>query len=178
VKLYSKTRKTGNRTAHELKYNVGLSQSRLEQKGTGPVQVRPSLKLIRPLYYVGFIALALTFGWINNPSASEESRPWWPLILPLLFLIGVLVLHLKQRFHVLTIGGGKLRSETGMLSKTTRTMDLAKIQDVRVDQTLVQRMLGTGSIYIETAGESGGLTMKNIDRPQTVADYILEVAGK
>jgi hypothetical protein len=37
-------------------------------------------------------------------------------------------------------------------------------------------MLGVGDISVETAGDSEPLRMKNIDRPQAVADYILESA--
>jgi hypothetical protein len=35
-----------------------------------------------------------------------------------------------------------------------------------------------GDISIETAGESSRLTMSGIDRPQVVADQILEAAHK
>jgi uncharacterized membrane protein YdbT with pleckstrin-like domain len=47
------------------------------------------------------------------------------------------------------------------------------VQDVRVDQSLGQRMLGVGDISIETSGETSRLTMENIDRPQTVADELI-----
>jgi uncharacterized membrane protein YdbT with pleckstrin-like domain len=143
---------------------------------SGPVTVRPSLRLVRPLYYVGFILLFVVAGLINND--REASGYYVLLIVPAIVLLWTVRLHLKQHFHLLTIGGGKLRYQTGMLSKTTRTMDLVKIQDVRVSQSLTQRILGVGSIYIETAGETGGLSMANIDQPQTVAEYILEIAGK
>jgi uncharacterized membrane protein YdbT with pleckstrin-like domain len=158
-----------------LQYNVGLGTPRTTANPSGPVMVRPSLRLVRPLYYAGFILLAIDAGLINN----RGDNAWYGLlVVPVGVLLLTIRLHLKQHFEVLTIGGGRLRYETGMLSKSTRTMDIAKIQDVRVDQSLIQRMLGTGSISIETAGETGGLTMANIDQPQTVADYILEAAGK
>ncbi len=157
-----------------LKYNDGLSQPKLSSNASGPVVVRPSLRLVRPFYYVSFLSAAILYGFINN----SESRQHWPLVLPALLLLWTVRQHILQHFHVMTIGGGKLRYETGMLSKSTRTMDVAKIQDVRVNQSLWQRMFGIGSIGIETAGETGGLTMANIDQPQTVADYILEAAGK
>ncbi len=159
-----------------VQYNDGLGNPKMAANTSGPVSVRPSLRLVRPLYYCGFILLAVLFGWINNK--APEDRQYWVLVVPALVLLWAVRAHAKQHFHLLTVGGGKLRYETGMLSKTTRTMDLTKIQDVRVQQTLWQRMLGIGNIAVETAGETGGLTMANIDQPQTVADYILEAAGK
>jgi uncharacterized membrane protein YdbT with pleckstrin-like domain len=66
-----------------------------------------------------------------------------------------------------------LRYEEGLLSKTTRNIQLSKIQDVRVDQSLGQRMLGVGDISIETSGESSRLEVDNIDSPQGVAEEII-----
>ena len=104
--------------------------------------------------------------------------PNWLVEPPLLLLAAIAYKHLLLRFKTLTIAGKKLRHETGMFSRTTRTMELAKVQDVVVNQTLTQRLLGVGSLTIQSAGESGTLTISNIDRPQAVADYILESARK
>src|SRR5579863_4727892 len=72
----------------------------------------------------------------------------------------------------------KLRYETGMLSKATRTIQLSKVQDVTVRQTLAQRMGGVGDLSIETAGESSRLTFPNIDGPQAVADQIIDASHR
>ncbi len=55
-------------------------------------------------------------------------------------------------------------------------MELAKVQDVRVDQTLGQRMLNIGDLSLETAGETSRIVMQSIDRPQEAADHILELS--
>ncbi len=72
-----------------------------------------------------------------------------------------------------SITGDKLRYDLGLLSKTTRNIQLSKVQDVRVDQSLGQRMLGVGDISIETSGEASRLTLRNIDDPHAVADEII-----
>ena len=74
----------------------------------------------------------------------------------------------------MTMVGDKLRYETGMLSKATRTIQLSKVQDVTVRQSLGQRIAGVGDLSIETAGESSRLTFPNIDGPQVIADRIIE----
>jgi len=38
---------------------------------------------------------------------------------------------------------------------------------------VLQRMFGIGNLSIETAGEASRLTIRNVDRPQEVADEIL-----
>jgi uncharacterized membrane protein YdbT with pleckstrin-like domain len=78
-----------------------------------------------------------------------------------------------QRFTKATIAGDKLRYEVGALAKTTRNISLPKVQDARVDQSVMQRMFGVGDLAIETAGEASRLTIRNVDQPQQVADEIL-----
>jgi putative membrane protein len=73
----------------------------------------------------------------------------------------------------LTVSSDKLRFETGFLAKSTRTIQLAKVQDVRVDQSLKQRVFGVGTLSIETAGEGSRLAVGDIDQPQALADEIM-----
>jgi uncharacterized membrane protein YdbT with pleckstrin-like domain len=74
-----------------------------------------------------------------------------------------------MRFH-----DDHLTVETGFLSRTRRTVDMAKIQDVTVRQTLGQRILGVGNLMLESAGESGAIAIANLDSPREIADQILE----
>ena len=129
---------------------------------------------MQPFYTVSFVLLALVF-WFNN---NREERMDWLFVLPLLAFLWTAVRDFTRRFTVMTIGGGKLRFSSGMLSRSTRTMELAKIQDVTVNQSLFQRMLNIGTLRIETAGESVGLIVEHVDRPQAVADFIMEASGK
>ncbi|MGE5646697.1 MAG: PH domain-containing protein [Acidobacteriota bacterium] len=76
----------------------------------------------------------------------------------------------------MTLTGDKLRYEAGVLTKTTRTIQVSKVQDVRVDQSLVQRLSATGDLSIETAGETSQLVVRDIDDPQAVADAITEAS--
>ncbi|MGH9721754.1 MAG: PH domain-containing protein [Bryobacteraceae bacterium] len=136
--------------------------------------IRPSLKLVK----AGYVAVLLVIGaafycWNLTPQEN-----WWPPALTALLLLWPASKHLVRRTTTITMQGDKLRYETGILSKTTRTIQLSKVQDVRVDRSLMQRILGLGNLTIETAGESSRLTIENIDDPQTGADMIMEKAGK
>lgn len=55
---------------------------------------------------------------------------------------------------------------------------MAKIQDVTVSQTPGQRLLGVGDLKLESAGESGSMGIRNVDRPRDLADAILAGANK
>jgi putative membrane protein len=147
-----------------------LSQSSAS-KSIEPVVVRPSIRLVRPFYSLSILLIVVVFAVVNN---TENTSYDWLFVIPAVLLVWTIVRHIKLRFTTLKLESGKLRYQTGMLSKSTRTLEIAKVQDVQVDQTLTQRLLGIGDIKIETAGESAPLHMRNIDNPQAVADYILE----
>jgi Bacterial PH domain len=53
---------------------------------------------------------------------------------------------------------------------------LTKIEDVRVDQSLSQRLLGIGNLSVQATGDASPLRMENIDNAHAVADQILTAA--
>ena len=97
---------------------------------------------------------------------------WW-LALPFLVLLWPAVRALRRRLTKTTIAGDRLRYETGVTTKSTRNIQLSKIQDVRVDQRLLQRIFNVGDLSIETAGEASRLTIHNVDDPQGLADELM-----
>lgn len=139
--------------------------------------IRPSLKMVRVGYTIVciiiFVCVLAAVNW-----KALESWPAWLLVLPFLLLAAPLRRQIQRSFIKLTILDDKLRYETGMLSKTTRNIQVAKIQDVVVDQSLWQRILNTGNLSIESAGESSRLTIADIDGPQQIAEKILAASAK
>lgn len=135
--------------------------------------VQPTKKWIRFQYTLVFILFCVAVGfWVNKFS----DQPAWLLIVPALLFLWPMAGHLRQHFTRITISGDKLHYESGMLSKTMRTIQITKVQDVRVNQSLGQRLMGIGNLSIETAGETSRLTIENIDQPRLVADQITDAA--
>ncbi len=152
-----------------------LSQRDLQPKGGQGFAVSPSAKLLKPFYWAAAIIAGLIFFYSNN-TGTDSLYPL--LILPAAIVIWTLMRQLQLRYTKLSVSGGKLRYETGMMSRSVRTMEVSKVQDVRVDQSFMDRLLNLGTIAIETAGEASGLTMAGVEDPQEVADSILEAARK
>ena len=133
------------------------------------IVVRPTMKFINARYAVVILLIvAGTVLWY-----MMHPDPMWVPAVFLCLLAWPLSHHIRRQATKVTISADKLRYEMGLLSKTTRTIQLAKIQDVRVDQSLMQRLNGVGSIAIETAGEASRLTLHDIDLPQAIADEIM-----
>ncbi|MEO8052679.1 MAG: PH domain-containing protein [Acidobacteriota bacterium] len=139
------------------------------------MQLTASAKTIKMGY---LLCLLVTIGIAVYLLAirNQDDRMWALLALPALGALYLIVRHIQRRLVKLTILEDRLRYQAGFLSKTTRTMELTKVQDVRVDQTVGQRMLNVGDLSLETAGETSRIVMPSVDRPHEAADRILELA--
>ena len=139
------------------------------------MQIRASIKIIK-IGYLGCLLAAIGIAVYLLAIQNQDERLWALEALPALAALYLLARHMRRRMVKLTILDDRLRYEAGFLSKTTRTMELAKVQDVRVDQTVGQRLLNIGNLSLETAGETSRIVMPSVDRPHEAADRILELS--
>jgi uncharacterized membrane protein YdbT with pleckstrin-like domain len=143
-----------------------------EYRTVSEVTIRPTAKFLK----LGTILTALIFAGLEIAYFARwrdrEVLRLLPLVLPVIFLWPA-TRWLRLRCTRATVTGDRLRYETGFTSKSTRNIQLSKLQDVRVDQGLFQRMWNIGDISLETSGETSRLTIHNVDRPQSVADELM-----
>jgi len=82
--------------------------------------------------------------------------------------------HLKRNMVRYTLTDSKIEIDYGLIARTTRNIPLAKIQDVTVSASILQRMLGFGDVVVDNASEVGGTTvLHNINNPRHYADLLL-----
>ena len=139
--------------------------------------IRPTMKFIYMGYVVVMVIVVASVVAMERmqlpPEVPASWRPWIPF-LPVLLLLWPVKRHLLNRLTKMTILDDKLRYERGLLSRTTRTILISRVQDVTVHQRIGQRIFGVGDVSIETAGEASRETIFNIDRPREIADHINE----
>lgn len=139
------------------------------------VQLRASIKTIK-LGHILSLLLAIGITVYLLVIGNQDGRMWAFLGIPAVCAVFALIRHIQRRLTTLTILNDRLRYESGLFSKTTRTLELAKVQDVRVDQTFSQRIMNIGDLSLETAGGTSRIVILAIDRPQDAADHILELS--
>jgi putative membrane protein len=77
------------------------------------------------------------------------------VVLGVVVLLGLVVRFLAwQRFRF-SFDGEVLRVDEGVLSRNHRALDVARIQQVEVNRSLLARLLGLATLRVETAGGSG-----------------------
>jgi putative membrane protein len=138
--------------------------------------IRPSWKPILALFaFVVVLNIAILIGLmvIYDPRPA----PNWPSLAALALFLWPLSKLPGRWFTKTTVTGDKLYFETGALSKQTRIIQIHKIQDVRVHQSIYQRIVGLGDLSIETAGETSRLTISGIDRPRALAEQLLALVN-
>ncbi len=133
------------------------------------------MKTVRLAY--GLAALVLIAGlWLYYEYGQNE--PAWLMAIPLVAFLPAIKMHLQRRLVSLRLLDDHLILENGFLSRTQRTIDTAKVQDVTVRQTFGQRILGIGDLRLESAGEAGSIAIANLDRPYQIADAIIKSARR
>ena len=135
--------------------------------------VRPTMLFIK----IGYAAVVLGAVLLTVLLAMVRivEVPWY---LSLGIGLGLLLIpayyHLKRNMIRYTMTDSKIEIDYGLIARTTRNIPLAKIQDVTVSASILQRLLGFGDVVIDNASELGGTTiLHNINNPRHYADLLL-----
>jgi uncharacterized membrane protein YdbT with pleckstrin-like domain len=101
-----------------------------------------------------------------------------PLYISLPLALSLLLIpaykHLRRNMIRYTLTDSKIETDYGLIARTTRNIPLAKIQDVTVSASIIQRLLGFGDVVVDNASEMGGTTiLHNINNPRHYADLVL-----
>jgi len=136
-------------------------------------QVRPTMLFIKIGYAAAVLGAVLLTIALNMVQVVNI-----PLYVSLPVALGLLLIpayyHLKRNMIRYTLTDSKIETDYGLIARTTRNIPLAKVQDVTVSASIMQRLLGFGDVVVDNASEMGGTTvLHNINNPRHYADLIL-----
>src|SRR4051794_2337135 len=103
--------------------------------------LHPSMKTVWAAYALAIAIIAIGV-WAYSTYAQDQYP--WLMAIPLIVLLIPIRMHFRRRLISMRLHDNHLTMESGFFSRTRRTVDMAKIQDVTVRQTLGQRLLGVG----------------------------------
>lgn len=135
------------------------------------LKIRPSTTLATLNFIVAVVAAILVY----YLSRQYPSQAWLAAYaIPAALVVRGVIGHVRAQLTHIEMAGDRLKYESGLVSKVSRSIPLAKVQDVTVRQTVSQRLVGIGDLSIETAGETSRLTITSINSPRVVAEQILD----
>jgi uncharacterized membrane protein YdbT with pleckstrin-like domain len=97
------------------------------------------------------------------------------LLLVPAFGIGIiifLVWHLQNKAAKLIVTENEILFEQGLLSKERSEIKIDSIRTVKVKQSFFNRLLGTGTIELYTAGDSPEIVAIGMPNPNKIREYI------
>ena len=110
--------------------------------------------------------------WVTTLIDSVQWLPWVVYLLLLLaYPIPRLVWWLTSMFVVTT---DRVIHREGLIAKRSMEIPLEAINDVRFEQGVFDRMVGAGSLVIQSASEQGRQVFDEIRRPEYVQRVIYE----
>lgn len=106
----------------------------------------------------------------NNPVGFILS-----IILIPAFGLGIIILlvwYLKAKSLKLVVTETEILFEKGLLSKDRSELSFSSIRTVKVKQSFFNRILGTGTIELYTAGDSPEIVASGMPEPNRIRDLI------
>jgi uncharacterized membrane protein YdbT with pleckstrin-like domain len=137
------------------------------------------LTLFWPVLLFLVVVGAGSFGAAAIPHGSSQGV--WRLVVVVVAVLLVLafclvpVLRWRTTHYVITTH--RLLFRAGILARRGRDIGLSRITDVSYSQTLWERLINSGTLTIESAGEGGATVLKEIpdsDGVQQLLNHMIE----
>ncbi len=137
------------------------------------------LTVLRPVVVFLVLVGAASFGAALVPAGPQQGTGRLAVVgaalLLALFLVAVPLLRWRTTHYVLTTH--RLLYRAGVLSRTGRDVLLSRISDVSYRQSLWDRVVRSGTVTVETAGEGGPTVLTAIpdsDGVQQLLNQLVE----
>jgi len=149
--------------------NVLTSGERVELK------MRPHWREVFASVLLGLLLLAVLIyvTWLTPDDTTGNWIQWISVglgVLIAVFLVIMPILRWLTTHYVVTTHRVLVRR--GVVTKTGKDITLSKITDVSFERTLLDRLTGSGTLRIESAGDSPDETFRSIPRSDRVQQVI------
>ena len=117
------------------------------------------------------LAAALGFAALHARSAQAGDEVGRPLALlaaafVVIGLVAFLALRIRASMDEFVVTSRRVIRKVGIFAREVQHAPLEKIQDITVEQGMFARMLGYGTVIVETASEKGMLVFPKIASPE------------
>lgn len=137
------------------------------------LETRPNWSLLAGPVLLAVLVLAALVAILV---LTANSLPVWVGgILGAVFLadvVYVLSRYLSWRATLLVITTNRVVYRTGIFTRRGREIPIDRVQDVSFSQSLFERLVGAGSLTVESAGEHGQEPFPDVSHPERVQSTI------
>ena len=87
-------------------------------------------------------------------------------------VVTFLLRHVRAAADEFVVTNRRVMRKVGLLAREAEQAPIEKIQDVTLDQGVIARLLGYGTVVLETASERGRIVFPDISRPEAFRNAI------
>jgi len=156
---------------------MGYPQKLLGENETVVLDLHPHWKLMF-LPLVELLALAALTGFLLAQDFGSTANYVIIGIAVLLLLVLFVVPLLKWRTTHFVVTSERVVMRSGVLARQGRDIPLARINDVSFQHTFFERLLGCGTLVVESAGERGQVTLTDIPKVEKVQRVVYDLVDK
>lgn len=153
---------------------VGYPKKLLSEDETIVLETHPHWKtLVLPI--VELLVVAAITGFLFSVINDTLGREILSGVAVLLVLGLVLVPFLRWRTTLFVITNKRVVVRTGILSRTGRDIPLNRVNDVTFSHNLLERILGCGTLVVESAGERGQVELTEVPKVEQTQRTLYEL---
>jgi uncharacterized membrane protein YdbT with pleckstrin-like domain len=157
---------------------MGYPKRLLADNETIDTQLRTHWKaLVGPVIALLIVVPLTTFIMARIPDSSNRTA-----IRLVVLVIGVVALvwlsllpFLRWWTTVYVLTTHRLILRQGLIARSGRDIPLARINDISFSHTAIERVLGCGTLVVESAGERGQLTLTDIPHVEQIQRRLYEL---
>ena len=142
-------------------------------------ELRPHWKvLVRPALALVLVAGAAGFGVGFVPEGRYQGYGRIAVVVLGLLLVVVwsVLPWLRWRTTVFVLTTERLITRRGILARTGRDIPYSRINDVSFEHSALERLLGCGSLVVESAGERGQVVLTDIPHVERIQRELYELS--
>jgi len=133
--------------------------------------------LVVPVAATFVVVAALLVGEVLIPGnrAAPIERLVLAVVAVVLLMWWLMYPVLAWRTTVYELTTKRMRLRDGILTRNGRDIPLSRITDVSFRKGVLDRLLGSGTLVVESAGEHGELTLKEIPHVERVSTLLFQL---
>ena len=138
------------------------------------------IQLVVPVLVLLVAALLAGFGVALIPKGGGQMIERWIVIgVAIIVVIWLTVLpYLRWLTTRYVLTSDRLVIRTGILARHGRDVPLNRVNDVSFSETVFERMLRSGTLVVESAGERGQISLTNVPRVEHVQRELYRMVGE
>jgi len=160
-------------------YDVPMGHDSSLAVGEEPVAIlHPHWKtLVGPIATTFVVVAALLVGEVLIPGNKYAwaERLALAVVAIALLMWWLMIPILVWRTTVYELTTRRMRLRDGILTRNGRDIPLSRITDVSFRKGVLDRILGSGTLVVESAGEHGELELKEIPRVEKVSSMLFQL---